>query len=378
LLVVAALFVRSLSAMQKMDFGFNPDHVMNFTIDAKEIGMNDAGARDLAAQLTTRLHQVAGVRSVSTATVIPLGYFDNGGDKIIVDGSPVPANPADMSTAYNVVSPEYFDVMGIGLARGRMFTDADSERGRDVAIVSESTARKFWPQQDPIGRTFRLGAEKDRVLEVVGIARDVEFHIYGGAKREPFLYIPYAQHFKVNTMMVFQLRSDRDMPALGAEGEKAIHSLAPQLPVFQVQTMRQGLYTMNGLLLFQVGASLAAIMGGLGLVLAVIGVYGVVSYAVGCRVHEIGLRMALGASRGSVFRMIYRQSVVIVAIGLGAGLGIALLVARAVDSMVIVSVWNPATYALVIVVLAMAALCSSYLPARRAMSLEPMVALRED
>jgi len=131
-------------------------------------------------------------------------------------------------------------------------------------------------------------------------------------------------------------------------------------------------------LLFQIGASLAAIMGGLGLTLAVIGLYGVVSYAVGRRVHEIGLRMALGASRVSVFRMIYRQSIVIIAVGLGAGLAVALLVARAVGSVVVVSVWNPATYLLVGGVLALAALASTYLPARRAMSLEPMVALRED
>jgi predicted permease len=378
LLVVAALFVRSLTAMQKMDLGFNPDHVMNFTIDAKEIGMGDAEARDLANQLTIRLHQLAGVRAVSHAMMVPLGYFENSGAQMIIDGAPVPTNPADRVAAYNIVSPEYFDVMGITLARGRAFTDADNEHSRDVAIVSESTARKFWPQQNPIGRTFRMGGTKDRVLTVVGIARDAEFHIWAGAKRQPYFYIPYAQQFKGSTLMVFQLRSDRDVPGLGAEGEQAIHSLAPQLPVFQVQTMREALYTMNGLLLFQIGASLAAIMGALGLLLAVIGLYGVVSYAVGCRVHEIGLRMALGASRASVFRMIYRQSIVIVAIGLGTGLAVALLVARAVDSMVIVSVWNPATYALVIVVLALAALSSSYLPARRAMELQPMVALRED
>jgi predicted permease len=378
LLVVAALFARSLSAMQKMDFGFNPDHVMNFTIDAKEIGMGDAEARDLADRLTIRLHQLAGVRAVSHAMSAPLGYFDNPGTRLIIDGAPVPTNPAEMAAAYNIVSPEYFDVMGIGLARGRSFTDADNEHGQDVAIVSESTARKFWPQQDPLGRTFRMGGTKDRVLKVVGVARDVEFHIWAGAKRQPYIYIPYAQQFKGSTLMVFQLRSDRDVPGLGAEGEQAIHSLAPQLPVFQVQSMREALYTMNGLLLFQIGASLAAIMGALGLLLAVIGLYGVVSYAVGCRVHEIGLRIALGASRGSVFRMIYRQSIVIVTIGLAAGLAAALLVARAVDSMVIVSVWSPVTYALVMIVLALAALSSIYLPARRAMELQPMVALRED
>ena len=178
--------------------------------------------------------------------------------------------------------------------------------------------------------------------------------------------------------MVFQLRSNRDLLALTPTAEKTIHALAPQLPIFQVQTMRQGLYTMNGLLLFQIGASLAAIMGGLGLTLAVIGLYGVVSYAVGRRMHEIGLRMALGASRGSVFRMIYRQSVVIIAIGLGFGLALALLVARAVRGFVTVSVWDPLTYLLVGTVLAMAALASCYFPARHAMAVEPMVALRED
>jgi ABC-type antimicrobial peptide transport system permease subunit len=145
-----------------------------------------------------------------------------------------------------------------------------------------------------------------------------------------------------------------------------------------VQTMRQALYTVNGLLLFQIGASLAAIMGGLGLTLAVIGLYGVVSYAVGRRIHEIGLRMALGASRGSVFRMIYRQSVIIIAIGLGLGLALALLVARAVTGFVTVSVWDPLTYLVVGTVLAMAALASCYFPARHAMAVEPMVALRED
>jgi putative ABC transport system permease protein len=205
----------------------------------------------------------------------------------------------------------------------------------------------------------------------------VEFQLIQGGKSQPFFYIPYAQHVKGNTMMVFQIRSDRDLLSLAPTVEKVIHTLAPQLPVFQVQTMRQALYTMNGLLLFQIGASLAAILGGLGLTLAVIGLYGVVSYAVGRRVHEIGLRMALGASRASVFRMIYRQSVVIVAAGLAAGLAMALLVARAVGSMVVVSVWDPATYLLVATILALAALASCYLPARRAMAVEPMVALRE-
>ena len=378
LLVIAALFVRSLTAMQTMDFGFRPDHVVNFSIDAREIGMTDGEARDLAASLSARLHQLAGVDSVSHASSVPLSYFNNGSDRMVIDGAPVPANPDDLNAGYNVVSPEYFHVMGIDLLRGRAFTEADNEHGVDVAVVSESTARKFWPHQDPMGRTFRMQNEKGRKLQIVGIARDAEFQIFGGAKAQPYFYLPYAQHFKGNTLMVFQLRSDRDLLSLIPVAEKTIHALAPQLPIFQVLTMRQGLYTLNGLLLFQIGASLAAIMGGLGLTLAVIGLYGVVSYAVSRRIHEIGLRIALGASRSSVFRMIYRQSVVVIAIGLGFGLVLALLVVQAARGFVTVSVWDPITYIVVAAVLASAALASCYFPARYATAVEPMVALRED
>jgi predicted permease len=377
LLVVAALFVRSLSAMQTMDFGFKPDHVMNFALDAHEIGMNDGEARDLAASITARLHLLAGVDYVSHASSVPMSILNNG-DRMVIDEAPVPADPNDLNAGYNVVSPEYFSVMGIDLLRGRAFIEADNEHSKDVAVISETTARKFWPNQDPIGRTFRMAGEKDRKLQIVGIAHDALFQIYAGGKSQPYFYVPYAQHFKGNTLMVFQLRSNRDLLSLTPAAEKTIHSLAPQLPIFQVQTMREGLDTTNGLLLFRIGASLAAIMGGLGLTLAVIGLYGVVSYAVGRRIHEIGVRIALGASRGSVFRMIYRQSVVIVAVGLAFGVGLALLVAQAVRGFVTVSVWDPATYIVVGIVLATAALASCYFPARYATNVEPMVALRED
>jgi predicted permease len=377
LLVVASLFTRSLAAMETMDFGFNPDHVLNFVIDSNEVGMTAEQGRDLSANLTARLHQLAGVESVSHATSIPFGYY-GAGSQLIVDGAPPPANPADAAATYNVVSPEYFSVMAIPLVLGRVFTTADNEKSMDVAIVSESTARKFWPGKDAIGRTFRMTGEKDRKLEVVGIARDAEFQLFVGGKQAPYFYIPYAQHVAGNTLMVFQLRTTQDPEALIPAVERAAHELAPQLPVFQVQTMRQSLYTLNGLLLFQIGATLTGIMGGLGLTLAVIGLYGVVSYAVSRRVHEIGLRMALGASRGGVFRMIYRQSLAMIAAGLGIGLALALLVAKAVGQFVVVSAWDPATFATVAAVLALAALGSCYAPARRAMTVEPMVALREE
>jgi predicted permease len=378
LLVITGLFVRSLSAMQTMDLGFRPDHVLNLAADANQIGMTAAQARDLANNINVRLHQIAGVEAVSNASVTPLGYLNNGGDTMIIDGAPAPTDPAAFGAGYNVISPEYFQVMGTDLVRGRAFLPSDDAHGRDVAIISESTAKKYWAGQDAVGHTFKMASAKDRKLEVVGIVRDAEFQIFGGAKTRPFFYLPYAQHIEGNTLMVFQLRTAGDPMALAETVEKAIHSIAPQLPLFEVQTMRQGLYTLNGLLLFQIGAALAAVMGGLGLTLAVIGLYGVVSYAVGRRVHEIGLRMALGATRGSVFGMIYRQSMVIVAIGLGIGLALALLAAKAAGSFVVVNVWDPLTYAVVGTALVLAALGACYLPARRAMAVEPMTALRED
>jgi predicted permease len=378
LLVVAALFVRSLSAMQTMDFGFKPDQVLNLVIDPSEIGMTDVQTRDLARSILERIHQLAGVEAVSHASVVPLGYLSNGGDSVTIDGAPAPANSAGFGVGYNVVSPEYFSVMGIGLLRGRAFAASDDHHGRDVAVISESMAGKYWPNQDALGHTFRMDQDKNRRLEVVGIARNAEFQLFGGGKTQPFVYIPYAQHESGNTLMAIQLRTARDPLALTPTVQKAIHDLAPSLPIFQVQTMRQGLYTLNGLLLFQIGATVAAIMGGLGLAMAVIGLYGVVSYAVSRRVHEIGLRIALGASRGSVFRMIYRQSMLVILSGLGIGLALAIAAGRAVGTFVVVSVTDPTTYVAVAGVLAFAALGSCYFPARRAISVEPMTALRED
>jgi predicted permease len=392
LLIAAALFVRSLNAMQTMDLGFRPDHVLNAVVDPTEIGMDDPQSRNLARAILARLQQLGGVEAVSHASILPLNYFHAGYDLIQPDGGAAPSAALRWGVGYIVVSPGYFRVMGIDLVRGRDFSNSDDEHARDVAIVSESLARRFWPNQDPMGRTFSTnaasqdaagrsltsGSGKTRKLQIVGIAHDVQFTLVGGGKTYPFYYVPYAQHFTGNRQMVFQLRTAHDPVALAPAVEKAIHELAPGLPVFEVQSMRESIYTLNGLLLFQIGAALAAIMGGLGLTLALIGLYGVVSYAVSRRTHEIGLRIALGADRGALFRMIYRQSLGMIAGGLALGLAMALVVARAASSLVVVSVWDPVTYTLVCSALALTALVACFFPARRAMSLDPMAALRED
>lgn len=378
LLVVAGLFVRSLGKLETADFGFKPDHVLNFSFDTSLIGLNETQSRQLMDSMQMRLHQLAGVDAVSVASEVPMGYFSGGSANVSIDGATVVANEPALTSGFNVISPEYFNVMGIDLLRGRGFTNGDDERGRDVAVISQSTAKKYWPNQDPIGHAFRIEGEKTRPLEVVGIARDVEASSRPDGKSQSYFYLPYAQHLKGNSFMTLQLKTQGDPLALMSTAERAIHGLAPALPLFQVQTMHQALYSPNGFLLFQFGAVLAAIMGGLGLTLAVIGIYGVISYAVSQRIHEIGLRMALGATRGSVFKMIYGQSMRIVAIGLGVGIVVALLASKAMSSLVIVSAWDPATYGAVLTALTLAALASCFLPVRRAMAVDPVEALRQD
>jgi len=377
LLVVAGLFVRSLGALQTTDFGFKPDHVLNLSYDTTLIGIKDAQSRELNSTIEARLHQLAGVDAVSLASEVPMGYFSGSTDTLAIDGVQAPANATPWTAGFNVVSPEYFNVMSIDILRGRGIGNGDDERERDVAVVSQGFAKKYWPNQDAIGHTFAMDSDRGRKLEVVGVARDVEISTTAD-KAQPYFYLPYLQHLKGNSFMTLQVKVEGDPLALEATIDKAIHEISPQLPVFQVQSMHQALYSLNGLLLFQFGAVLAAIMGGLGLTLAVIGLYGIISYTVGQRVHEIGLRMALGATRGSVFGMIYRQSMRIVAVGLAIGLVVALLVGRAVGSLVVVSSYDPATFATVVSALVLAALASCYLPARRAMAVDPMVALRQD
>jgi len=247
-------------------------------------------------------------------------------------------------------------------------------------VISESMAKKYWPNQDSIGHTFRLQGEKDRKLEVVGIVRDAEFRLFSGGKTQPWCYLPYVQHVPGNSLMVFQLRTEGNPLALAATVEKTIHSLAPDLPVFQVQTMRQGLYTLNGLLLFQIGATLAAVMGGLGLTLAVIGIYGVVSYAAGRRTREFGIRAALGATAGRIVRVALRDGTAVLACGAGIGVPLALLAIRPLVDLLPAGVdpWDPAPFLAVIVLLLATGTAAAWIPARRAAKIDPAVALRQE
>jgi putative ABC transport system permease protein len=189
-------------------------------------------------------------------------------------------------------------------------------------------------------------------------------------------YAPFVQHQAGYSLQILQVRAVGEPAPMIPEIERTIQTLAPQLPVFDAKTMRQALYTLNGLLVYQLGAALAALLGALGLVLAIVGVYGVVSYASSQKSHEIGVRMALGAQPADILKMIFRDGFVIVAIGMALGVGLALAAGRVVGSFVIVSAKDPLTYIVVTGVLLIVAFAACFIPARRATRVDPLVALR--
>jgi ABC-type antimicrobial peptide transport system permease subunit len=212
-------------------------------------------------------------------------------------------------------------------------------------------------------------------LQVIGVAEDARYQGVTGPI-DPFFYIPFAQHPTSNSLETLQVRTAGPPESGLPEVQRVIESLAPDLPVFDTRTMTQALNTLNGLLIFQLGAGLAAALGILGLVLAIVGVYGVVAYAVSQRTHEIGIRTALGAQQADILKMIFRQGFMIVGTGLIIGLAAAFAAARVVGNFIAVSPTDPATYLSVSTALTLVALLASYIPARRATKVDPMEALR--
>ena len=375
LLIVSGLFVRSLRGVRSADLGFRPQSVLNLTLDPNEIGYTEAQGRAFYFAILERTRGLPGVQSASLASAVPLGDNISSNDLVIPETPTIPGQPAPHAV-YNAVSTSYFETMSTTLLRGREFTSADNESSVPVAVVNQAMAERYWPGRDPIGRSFAKASDPKHPVTIVGVVHNVRMsELYG-----PFdlvYYRPIAQSYEpVETL---QIRSGRSPQELLHEVRDSVQSLAPAIPVYGVRTMTEALHGGNGLLLFELGAGLAASMGALGLVLALVGVYGLMSYAVSQRTQEIGVRMALGAQRNDILRVIGSQGIVTVAAGLTAGLLTAFVVGRLVgDFLVGIAPTDPITYVSVSLLLATIALMATYIPVRRATHLDPMVALRHD
>ena len=376
LLVIAGLFARSLVAVQHSNLGFDPHNVVELTMDPTEVGFNETQGLAFYKSLLTRMNALPGVQSAALTSSVPMGNYGSN-DYLKVSDYQNPPGQGLPLVGYGVVSPRYFDTMHIPIFRGRSFTDGDVSGSPYVAIVNQAFANRFWPNQNPIGKHFaKVSGATNPLYEVVGVAKDSRFFDLT-SPIGAFFYLPLAQDYALGSLQTLEVRSAAPPDAVIREAQGVVRGLAPDLPLFSIQTMEEGLDTLNGLLLFQLGAGIAAALGLLGLILAMVGVYGVISYSTSQRTHEIGIRVALGAQQSEILKMILGQGLVIVALGLIVGCIAAFAVARLISNFLVgIGPGDPITYSAVTIVLGLVALMACYIPARRAMRVDPMVALR--
>jgi putative ABC transport system permease protein len=373
LLIVAGLFARSLKKVQGSDLGFNPNHVLNFSMDAHEAGYNEPQARAFLNDLLVRVRALPGIQSASLAATVPMGYYSEG-SSLLIEGYQPPPGQEDLYAGYNVVSPGYFQTMGIPLLRGRDFRVADNQDAPRVAIINQVMTERYWPRQNPLGRQFTLANDPDHPVQIIGVVKNSQTgSLYGSYGS--YFYLAFSQKYMLPVTL--QVRTTMAAETMSPRIMGIIRSLEPAMPVFDVMTMTQALDTLNGLMLFRLAGGLAACFGLLGLTLAFVGIYGVVSYSAAQRTHEIGIRMALGAERGDVLKLIVGQGFRLTFIGVALGTGGTLVVARFLSSLLYgISPTDPLTFTAIPVMLSAVALVASYIPARRATKVDPMVALR--
>jgi predicted permease len=373
LLIAAGLFVRSLNSTEHMYLGFNPDHVLNVIMDPHEIGYNQAQTKALYEELANELGRMPGVQSTSMAFTVPMGRPSNTAP-VFVQSHPISPHEPPPLIPYDCVSPSYLQTMQVPLLQGRQFIDSDSEKARPVAIINQTMAKRFWPNEDPLGKYFSMKGNAGPFVEVVGVAGDGQYFFISTAAYSYF-YVPLAQNFVSYRML--QLRTSVPPQSLAKSVEEQVHKLAPDLPVDDIRTMPQLVQGLGGLFLFRLAATLAAVMGFLGLMLAIVGAYGVVSYSATQRTHEIGIRMALGARRGDILKLISAQGLRMVGFGVGVGLLAAWALSHAMRSLLVgVNAADPLTFATVAVLLALVTIAACIIPARRATRVNPVVALR--
>ena len=376
LLIVAGLFTRSLQMAQHQDLGFAADHVLNLTLNPSEIGYTKTQASAFYKELLERVRSAPGVQSASLAIGLPMGdvLF---GDAVEVPGFKNSGGEKPPEPNYNAVSPGYFKTMGIPLLAGREFSEQDTPDSPHVAIVSEAMAKLYWPGQNAVGQKFTRKSDPGHTVEVVGVAKNIRMantlELGDAMFYAPLTQNPAQSFAASQTLQVLTIGPPQTMER---EVTELVQSIAPAMPVLRVRTMRQALSGINGLFLFEMGAGIAASLGILGLILAVVGVYGVVSYSASQRTQEIGIRMALGAQPGQILRMVFRQGFAIIAVGVALGVLGAAGMSRLVGGLLVgVGGTDPLTYFSASLVLATVAMAACYIPARRATKVDPMTAL---
>jgi putative ABC transport system permease protein len=373
LLAGAGLLVRSMWNLLHVDPGFKMDNLLTLRLRLEGEKYNAQASRVFYDECRARVGAGPGVRSAALTHSLPIDGT-NWGSVFIAADKPVPSSANLPMSGYLRVSANYFETMGIRLLRGRYFTAADTAGSAPVVVINETLARRIWPNEDPIGKRIKQGFPEDDGpwREVVGVVNDVKMD---GVDQATSLqtYLPYPQ--MPNQTLGLVVRAERNPAALAPAVEQAIHAIDKDLPVFSIFTMDQllGISLAQRRLTLILLASLAA----LALLLAAVGIYGVISYAVRQRTHELGIRMALGASVRDVLTLILKQGLMLTMTGIGLGLLAALALTRWMESLLFgVRPADALTFGVIAVALLLVALLACYLPARRATKVDPMMALR--
>ena len=374
MLVAAGLFVRTLANLQAVELGFNPQDLLLFQVDARKAGHKDPEIAAFYAALRERFGAIPGVRSAS----LERASLIQGEHGLPLGLSGAPPNPANR---FLTVGPAFFTTMRIPILAGRDFDERDRPGSPSVAVINEVFAKANFGDRNPLGQhlTMREAGDESRLardMEIVGISRNAR---YGGLTRAipPVVYIPYDQGYPRPDEMVFVLRTLGDPLRYVDSVREIVREADARLPVSEVRTQAADIdQTINQEITF---AELCSAFAILALVIAGVGLYGTVSYTVSRRTGEIGIRMALGAQRGGVVRMVLREVLLLVAVGLGIGLAMALGTSRFVASLLYgMKANDPLTLALALMTLLGTALAAGYAPARKASRIDPMLALRQE
>jgi predicted permease len=382
LLIGASLFMRSLQNLMRVDPGYRTGGLVTATINPSLLGFDDARLTALYERLVERLEAIPGVRSASLSSSRLLTGSTSTSNVSFPGYNPRPSE--DMDVQRNSVTPQYFATVGLTLVAGRPLASADRTGAPRVAVVNQAMVRRFLPPGSPIGRRFGFGGpENARDIEIVGVVKDGKYHRLD-EKTMPLAYLPMAQ--LPDSMHSARLLRDVELRVDPAAGEaavawvatqlrRAVAEEAPGLPVLSITTMTEQLTRARAR--ERAVARLTGFFGALALLLAAIGLYGVMSYSVARRTGEIGLRMALGAPRGEVLALVMRETLLLVAIGVGTGLVATWALARLAASQLFgISAHDPATLVSATAALVLVAFLAGFLPARRAAVVEPMEALR--
>jgi len=387
LLAGSGLLIRSLQKMERQDFGFEVDHRVNISVNAPFSSYSYEKLEATYRELETRLSQIPGVERAALALYSP--FTDNWGEMVIREGQGVVNVTEDHGSSWDHVSPGYLETMGQRIVRGRGITEQDTATTLKVAVVDEAFVRKFFkPGENPIGAHFGLNLpQNDKTFEIVGVVHEANYTDPSGHWKRPLFFVPLSQHVHSDTAMmqmiddrthliesvVLQLRGS--MEGLEPQVRRVFAEVDPNFSVISFESMQE--HVANRLDQQRTVAQMTGLFGFLALVLAAVGLYGVTAYSVERRTSEIGVRMALGADRGSVVRMVLRGAFTQVLIGLVIGIPVSIGCSKLIAAQLYqVKGWDPIVLAGSIFALGACALVASIIPARRAASINPVTALR--